>query len=265
MKTMMEILSKLSSGASHSSKEISSSVGRILWATVVCPCAKPFLQPLFAWAAKCGNHGGRPGNRVRLMAEFIKTFLGQPYSPPHARPSPSTLHGASDASAEVHGRVGIGGWICNKEDPDKHDVAWFAAEVDTSQFPHMLRDGDPQPHITSWELLGTMYLYKFILDDTPSAHLHELYIPCGTDNQGNTYSILNNKTKQWPASALVMELAWLTHRTGAQVGIVHKKRTLNKWADSLAGGDTQGFDPLKRLPCEPTPGDWDLLPWILAT
>ena len=262
---MVGYMNDLIQGTFHTHNHIQSMLGRLVWATQVCPHAKPFLQPLFAWKAMA-HRGAYPGPRQKMMAALIRTFIRHPFTPPHPRPTPTAFSGASDASAAQSGRVGIGGWLSDSP-TSKWDVWWYAAEINPRLFPAFFEDPTkpPSQHIAAWELLGSMYLFKYILAMVPQNHLHEVYVPGVTDNQGNTYSILNMKTKVWPAAAFVMELAWFTHKTGAQVGIVHRKRTLNTWADALAGGDHRGFDPGKRIPCQPCPDDWDLLPSILQS
>ena len=58
-----------------------------------------------------------------------------------------------------------------------------------------------------------------------------LVIPMATDNQGNAISILNEKTKAWPASIILMQLIWTAHKENYELGINHTYRENNKWAD----------------------------------
>ena len=80
-----------------------------------------------------------------------------------------------------------------------------------------------------------------------------------TDNQGNTICILNEKTKKWPSSALVMQMVTDAHKWHVDLAINHTYRDANEWADQLAKGDSTGFDPSKRLTTKQLASDWELL------
>ena len=54
---IMEILKKLSQGETFTSKAIEKALGRINWATSVCPLSRPFLQPFWAWKTACKSSG----------------------------------------------------------------------------------------------------------------------------------------------------------------------------------------------------------------
>ena len=96
-------------------------------------------------------------------------------------------------------------------------------------------------------MLGTLTLFQHLLSRSKSENM-DLFIPLMTDNQGNALSILNNNSKKWPASAVLMEMVTQAHIKGVALAPSHIKRSRNKWADALAGLDTSGFDEEKRVP-----------------
>ena len=112
-------------------------------------------------------------------------------------------------------------------------------------------------------MLGTLWLITFLMKQNIAHAKYDAYIPCGTNNQGNSLAILNMKTKKFPCSAFLMELAWILQDGGALIGAHHTKRDLNKWADQLAGMDTTGFDPAKRFRFQNTPHQWQVIPLLL--
>ena len=68
-----------------------------------------------------------------------------------------------------------------------------------------------------------------------------------SDNQGNIFALLNQKTKRMPTSAFLMQLVLLLHEAGVQLAPSHMKRDLNSingrmnslilgmWASLLSG------------------------------
>ena len=58
-----------------------------------------------------------------------------------------------------------------------------------------------------------------------------------SDNLGNTYAIINQKTKKMTTALLVMELVLQLHLHECQVAPSHVKRDFKNWADELAHPD----------------------------
>ena len=68
-----------------------------------------------------------------------------------------------------------------------------------------------------------------------------------SDNQGNIYAILNQKTKKMPTALLLMELVLQLHLHECQVAPSHVKRDFNQWADELTHPHYKGFSASRRL------------------
>ena len=49
-----------------------------------------------------------------------------------------------------------------------------------------------------------------------------------SDNQGNIFALLNQKIKQMPTSAFLMQLIVMLHKAGVQLAPSHVKRDFNK-------------------------------------
>jgi hypothetical protein len=69
-----------------------------------------------------------------------------------------------------------------------------------------------------------------------------------SDNQGNIFALLNQKTKHMPTSAFLMQLIAMIYAAGVQLAPSHMKRDYNKWADELTHPDFTGFRPDRQLP-----------------
>ena len=78
---IMEILSQLRQGDVFTSNAIEKALGRISWATTVCPLSRPFLQPFWAWKVACKT-SGRPPKLVMLFATMLQHIFTQPYNQP---------------------------------------------------------------------------------------------------------------------------------------------------------------------------------------
>ena len=138
-------------------------------------------------------------------------------------------HGASDASASTHY---IGGWLSSDPTPAKRSVFWFHLRLDEASFPWLFKTKTASAMIPALELLGSLILIAFILKMGERNQL-AVKIPVITDNQGNVFCMLNNKTRQMPTAAILMQLVLTLHKGGVQLAPHHVKRDLNQWADEL--------------------------------
>ena len=86
-------------------------------------------------------------------------------------------------------------------------------------------------------------------------------IPMVSDNQGNIYAILNQKTRKMQTALLLMELVLQLHLHECQVAPSHVKRDLNQWPDELTHPDYREFNPDRRLDVA---GAWSQFPLVQA-
>ena len=244
MLLMTTLLHTLKEGLTLRSREILEALGRLQWTGQAYPLLKPFLQPLYAWQ-RATHTAGRPPLLVRFLACCMLRLLEWPQRDRKRNPTPSTWYGASDARANET-TAEIGGWICNKRPPTKDECYWFNLTMDKQTHSWAFDKGTPQQRIAALELYGTALLYKSLLEKQASSQI-QIYLPMMTDNQGNAYSILNNNTRKWPCSAIVMEIATLSQAHNAVPAIQHKKREESTWADDLSNGNFTGFCERRRL------------------
>ena len=89
-------------------------------------------------------------------------------------------------------------------------------------------------------MFGSLLLAKFLTlrDDTGVPNLR---IPMVSDNQGNIYSMLNQKTRKLHTALFLMELILQIHGAGLQLAPSHVKRRFNTWADELTHPNFVGF------------------------
>ena len=242
---VMVILMDLAEGKTFTSKEIEKAMGRLQWATSACPLAKPFLQPFWQWKAVV-HTCGRPSKLVRSFALFLYKLFEKPFVQASPFIPLTSWHGASDAGAAKNGPCFVGGWLSNLDTPAKGDVWWFHHEVKAEKHPWAFKSGDPQKRIAALEMMGTLLLVYFLIQKG-SRGSARVMIPMVSDNQGNIYAILNQKTRKMPTALLLMELVLQLHFFQCQVAPSHVKRDLNQWADELTHPDYREFNPDKRL------------------
>ena len=170
-------------------------------------------------------------------------------------PTRPTLLASSDAGArpttEGHEAI-IGGWYGPPTDT-KWDKHWFYVSLNPKQHPWAFEKGNPQLHIASMELYGTLLLYRTILGwpfeaTTPcQQHNISMQLSLNTDNRGNSYQGTNQKAKNNTAANMLMELALLQHHTNCHLQLKHVYREHNEWADQLTHENTKGFNPALKI------------------
>ena len=137
---------------------------------------------------------------------------------------------------------------------------WYMEEFDIDGRDSWLFYGaTPRERVAPMEMYGTLILLEALWNKMLVPSTHMMRFKAGTDNQGNSMSILNTRSKSWPSSIILMQMVWSAHEHNIELGIRHIYRESNTWADQLAGGDVQGFDPSKRLRTSMATNKWDLL------
>jgi len=254
---VQEMLSLLVAGAPITFKQLESLLGRLVWATSACPMMKPFLQPFWAMKAQIQT-SGRPGLLVRLIAKVLSIILSEQTTAISPYGASSCWTGASDAGASTD-HATIGGWFSEKQNPEQQEVYWFLLDLDSDQHPWAFDKGDPKLRIAAMELFGSLLLFRHLVQRQETAAKTALYVPLLTDNMGNVYSVLNARTKQWPCSAIMMELISEAHLSSVFPDIRHVRRELNTWADDLTNHRTSGFDVNRRVSAVDQSRPWRLL------
>ena len=255
---VQEMLSLLAKGAPITFKQLESLLGRLVWATSTCPMMKPFLQPFWAMKAQIKT-SGRPGLLVRLISKVLLRVLSEQTTTISPYGDRSSWSGASDAGASAT-HATIGGWFSDQPHPNKQEVYWFLLDLDSTCHPWAFDKGDPKLRIAAMELFGSLLLFRHLVQRQETAQKAAIYVPLLTDNMGNVYSVLNARTKQWPCSAIMMELISEAHLSAVFPDIRHVKRELNTWADDLTNHKTDGFAAQKQASAVDQSRKWRLLP-----
>ena len=236
---VLEVLELLIQNTVMTTKAIEKALGRLQWATAVCPMTKSLLQPFWAWKMAVTS-SGRPPKTVRLLALLLKELFTIPYRQLSPYLPKSSWWGCSDASADSTGEAYIGGWLSDAQSPARDSVHWFHFKVSPEMFPWAFKDGNPQKRIAALELLGTLVLTHCILQKQGKTAA-AVRIPVGSDNQGNVFALLNFASKKPHTAAILMELVLRLHVAGCSLAPCHVPRELNQWADDLTHPLYGGF------------------------
>ena len=209
---VLQLLDKLAAGEVFTLKDLEKGMGRLQWATSACPLTKPLLQPLWQWKGAVKS-SGRPNHLIRVFAKMLRLLFQEPYTQPTPFAPWSPWRGASDASASNQKEYYIGGWLSSDPTPSKRSVFWFHLKLEETTFPWLFNTKTASAMIPALELLGSLILISFILK-MGERHQLAIKIPVITDNQGNVFCMLNNKTRQMPTSAILMQLVLTLHKRG---------------------------------------------------
>ena len=254
-------LRTLASGTAMQADEIASLLGRIQWATGCCPCTKAFLQPFWEWK-QAVQVSGRPSKLLRLVSLMLIALFSQKHKYASPFSKASSWNGASDGSAkDACGSKAVGGWFCQGKPSSKQDVFWFYVPLNPERHKWAFTKSKASSAIAAIELFGNLCLLKGILTKARSAEVLGLFLEFATDNQGNSFSLLNEKTRKWPASPVLMEIFLQAHAAGCYLSPRHSMREQNTWADELCNGDVSSFDPSKEWVVDES--NWILLDTLM--
>ena len=127
-------------------------------------------------------------------------------------------------------------------------------EPTRKDWPWINERGDrPSLIISTLEALAVLVvsLKLFFGDEPKKGRTKVQFVPTWTDNRGKT---------KFSSSAVVMELSCYLKRISAKASVEWAPRTANYEADSLANGETHGFDPSRRIEVDLSSLRWEILP-----
>ncbi len=170
-----------------------------------------------------------------------------------------------DAHAEEED-VGIGGWLpaVDKEGVVRTECSrWFSVRLTRENAPWAFHRGQPFKTIAALEALAALVGYVALSDDHSGSSDAVALVPGFTDNRGNQYALSRLQTTKYPLILLVMELSCQLERRSQRLSLQWTPREYNAEADRLANGDTQGFEPMHRIPVDIAHFKWIVLHELL--
>ena len=149
--------------------------------------------------------------------------------------------------------MGIGGWFPHVDQSGQINVKaskWFSLEITRDEWPWGFeRSSKPVLIISTLEAWAVLVALKVYYGETPQGNRSSIRIvPTTTDNRGNGAALNNLMTTQYPASAVLMELAAYSKKMGLKASAEWSPREANHEADALANGDLSQFSPELGIP-----------------
>ena len=139
---------------------------------------------------------------------------------------------------------------------------WFSYELTRKDWPWIYERGNrPSLIISTLEALAVLVSLKLFFGDEPKKGRTKVQVvPTWTGNRGNGSALNKLMSTKCPSSAVVMELSCYLKRMSAKASVEWAPRTANYEADSLANGETNGFDPSRRIEVDVNTLRWEILP-----
>jgi hypothetical protein len=247
-----------------------SSLGRACFGYGALEFDKPFLGPLFSFAA----FGAKESIRtlpvfVLLVVRFLRDRLRKRRMYPCATTEGGPV-GEYRVDAKAEGQdVSVAGWEPAYA-PDgsilKGESRWFEVTLTRDNAAWAFeKDGEPFRVIAPLEALGT--IIGFCIFGPPHGGKDPRRATSEllgfTDNRGNTFSLVKLMTTRYPLCCLVMEFAAQQESRSTRVDLKWAPRERNEEADILTRRDFTGFNLELRVPFDVTTYPWIVLNELL--
>ena len=243
-------------------REFAAGLGRLGFSALALPWERPFLGPLYNWAAAIrGNHGeleipwavrfilGWIRKKMEAGRRMEKVSSRRKYL---ARPSKRIWTDAKATDQDAW----IGGWL--EEDTDTKKCSWFSAKVSTGLAPWLLcRGGNPKRVIASLEFLATLIAMKLwcCKDGSDAVIRAEAF----TDNKGNDFVLKKGMSTKYPLTLLVMEASEMMRKHDFIGKLSWVSRDHNQGADDLTNEVFDRFSMDRRVNVDDQHLQWEVL------
>ncbi len=162
--------------------------------------------------------------------------------------------------------IGIGGWLPRRDERGelRTDLSpWFSFRLSSDSAPWAYARGEPYRSIAALEAVGVL-VALVAFQDFFTAGSDAVYTVRGlTDNKGNRATISRLQSTKFPLCAVLMEVAAQSEHLGIRLALDWVPHDWNAEADRLSNGDSQGFDPSRRVLVDWTTVQWRVLRWAL--
>ena len=243
-------------------RQLAQGLGRLGFASGVLEWYRPFLAPIYAWAAAA------PGGAVLAIPSMVRLTLnwilkefktGRRTTSCKARKANLGLVFKTDAKGEEDFVV-LGGWECRGGVGTK-SARWYSTRLTKFDAPWLFSKGHGSRTIASSELMASLLAVHLFLPETGDCSGEAATVCTGeTDNQGNSYIVQRFLTTKMPVAAVLMQLASMLASRGLWLNLNWTPRLSNTEADALTNEVFTEFDPALRIPVV-----WHDLPFHVMT
>jgi hypothetical protein len=244
--------------------DFASVLGRLCFAMGPLEFLRPFIAPLFAWAAAVGYRGSLalPWSVAFIFKFLASEFLGEGRVE-QIRVKAKDLGIAFRADAKAEGQcVRLGGWEC-LGGTRPAQARWFAVDLDRKSAPWAFARGEPFRTIASLELFATLLCVVVFGDDWPAGASGEVVLQGVTDNLGNSFAVSKLMTSKFPLVVILAEVAAQLRARSMVLRLGWAPRDQNEEADALTNNDFSAFDLGRRVSVDLSSIDWRVLPRML--
>ena len=246
-------------------RNLKSALGRLVFVAGALHHVRPFLGPIFAWAAvlKGGTYAKMP-EAVCLLLTYIKRQVeGDPMVKVKVVEKQAIEAFRIDAKAEGE-KVVIGGWESLGRSSTK-ESRWFSMSLDRRSAPWAFVKGEPFRAIAALELTAVLVAVKlFCLEGNWKNRRAVLKLTAYTDNVSNTYVLKKFMSAKFPLSVILLELAAQLKSVGLELDLGWIPRDQNVPADSLTNEIFEGFDESKRIKVRFEDLEWLVMDELMA-
>ena len=218
-----------------SAKEMEQGLGRLGFSANALTWERPFLGPLYSWAAAVRNKKGvlKMPVMLRILLFFLHERLNAGDSlqePPSQRFSDDyDIEFFTDAKA-TDDEAWVGGFLQNKQG---EILEWFSEKIERSWAEWLFVKKDLKRIIASLELLATLIAVRLWAGRNGAKSKGVCWVRAGTDNQSNTYAVSKMMSTKYPLTLLVMELSETLRSKGCELNLFWIPRERNQLADDL--------------------------------
>eukprot|EP00438_Fugacium_kawagutii_P029840 Skav200966 [mRNA] locus=scaffold448:569541:570587:- [translate_table: standard] len=245
---MLEWMEKHRTAGGITGRDLKSALGRFGFVAGALQHVRPFLGPLFAWAAMLapGTYAKFPEAVSILLQYVMREVQSEPMSRPRQLKEYSKEAFRVDAKAEQD-KIVIGGWEVGS-DGSTRDCRWFSIHLDRKSAPWAYLKGEPFRNIASLELVAVLTaVILFEVEGSKEGCLQSMSLSASTDNLGNTYVLQHFMSCKYPLSIVVMELAVQLKERSLELNLGWIPRGQNCEADALTNEEFEGFNPDRRI------------------
>jgi hypothetical protein len=248
VKWIVEWLERHRASGGVTGRDLKSALGRFSFVAGALQHVRPFLGPIFAWAAVLspGTFAKFP-DAVAVLLDFIQgEVVKEAMTRPRRLESRPAEKFRVDAKAEAD-LIVIGGWEIPASGRTE-DARWFSIVLNRRNAPWAYLKGEPFRNIASLELVAVLTaIMLFGKGWECDMSRTVMSLSASTDNLGNTYVLNHFMSCKYPLSIVVMELAVQLKRLGLEMDLKWIPRGQNSEADSLTNSEFMGFDSSKRI------------------
>ena len=240
-------------------------LGRLCFAMGPLEYLRPFIAPLFAWAAAVGPRGRcqLPWS-ITFILRLLETEMRGEGRVEEIRLVTKDLGVAFRADAKAEGQcVRIGGWEC-LGGTRPAEARWFAVDLTRTNAPWAFARGEPYRTIASLELFATLVCVTTFGGAWPAGSAGEVRLQGLTDNLGNTFAITKLMSSKFPLVVILAELAAQMRARKMALSVGWTPRDQNEEADALTNGDYAQFGAANRVRVAIEDVKWMVLPKLMA-